>query len=361
MTLSLPLVWSDDHRLHEPEAEIWVGVRTPAVEIPARAEAIRVALVGAGAEVVAATPPRRRGARGGARRRVARVSRHGLAGVGGRRAARRPGAEQGRAVHLSSPRAARRARAARAGRDVGAARSILLRHDDPDRARHVGGCAGRRRRRHDRRRPRLRGPERRLCMLPPARAPRDAQCVRRLLLPEQRRDRGRAPACERRRAGRHRRHRRPSRERRAADLLGARRRLHRLGARRSGSRLVSRTSSAPRPSVAAERVSARTSTCRCRPEPATPTGSAPWPRSRRRPAAAVPRSSCWHSASMRRAATPRARSTSPRRASGEAGRILGGQGIPVVVVQEGGYDLDSIGGLVLATLQGLEEGLAVNA
>ncbi len=41
----------------------------------------------------------------------------------------------------------------------------------------------------------------------------------------------------------------------------------------------------------------------------------------------------------------------------QAGRILGGQGIPVVVVQEGGYDLDSIGGLVLATLQGLEEGL----
>ena len=55
MALSIPLVWSDDHRLHEPEAEIWVGVRTPAVEIPARAEAIRAALVDAGAEVVATT------------------------------------------------------------------------------------------------------------------------------------------------------------------------------------------------------------------------------------------------------------------------------------------------------------------
>ena len=40
----------------------------------------------------------------------------------------------------------------------------------------------------------------------------------------------------------------------------------------------------------------------------------------------------------------------------EAGRIVGGLGLPVVVVQEGGYDLASIGGLVLATLEGLEEG-----
>ncbi|MGZ8688648.1 MAG: histone deacetylase family protein, partial [Gaiellaceae bacterium] len=41
----------------------------------------------------------------------------------------------------------------------------------------------------------------------------------------------------------------------------------------------------------------------------------------------------------------------------EAGRIVGAYGLPVVVVQEGGYDLASIGGLVLATLEGLEEGL----
>ena len=40
----------------------------------------------------------------------------------------------------------------------------------------------------------------------------------------------------------------------------------------------------------------------------------------------------------------------------EAGRILGGLGLPTVVVQEGGYDLKTIGGLVLATLVGLEEG-----
>ena len=30
MALSIPLVWSDEHRLHEPGGEIWVGVRTPA-------------------------------------------------------------------------------------------------------------------------------------------------------------------------------------------------------------------------------------------------------------------------------------------------------------------------------------------
>ena len=54
MALSIPLVWSDDHRLHEPAAEIWVGVRTPATEVSARAEAIRAVLVRAGADVVPA-------------------------------------------------------------------------------------------------------------------------------------------------------------------------------------------------------------------------------------------------------------------------------------------------------------------
>jgi acetoin utilization deacetylase AcuC-like enzyme len=39
-----------------------------------------------------------------------------------------------------------------------------------------------------------------------------------------------------------------------------------------------------------------------------------------------------------------------------AGRILGGMGLPTVVVQEGGYDLDRIGDLVLEVLAGIEEG-----
>jgi acetoin utilization deacetylase AcuC-like enzyme len=50
----LPFVWSDDCLLHEPEAEVWIGTRTAATEVPARALAIREALVAAGAEEVAA-------------------------------------------------------------------------------------------------------------------------------------------------------------------------------------------------------------------------------------------------------------------------------------------------------------------
>ena len=49
-----PFVWSDDCLRHEPEAEMWVGVRTPATELPARAVAIREALVAAGARELAA-------------------------------------------------------------------------------------------------------------------------------------------------------------------------------------------------------------------------------------------------------------------------------------------------------------------
>ena len=49
----LPFVWSDDCLRHEPDAEIWVGTRTPATEVPARATAIRETLLDAGARVVA--------------------------------------------------------------------------------------------------------------------------------------------------------------------------------------------------------------------------------------------------------------------------------------------------------------------
>jgi acetoin utilization deacetylase AcuC-like enzyme len=50
----MPVVWSDRHRLHEPGGEVWVGVRTPGTELPARAERIREALAEAGARIVAA-------------------------------------------------------------------------------------------------------------------------------------------------------------------------------------------------------------------------------------------------------------------------------------------------------------------
>jgi acetoin utilization deacetylase AcuC-like enzyme len=53
--LRTPVVWSDDCLLHEPLAEIWVGVRTPGTEVAARATAIRSAAQAAGAPLVTAT------------------------------------------------------------------------------------------------------------------------------------------------------------------------------------------------------------------------------------------------------------------------------------------------------------------
>jgi acetoin utilization deacetylase AcuC-like enzyme len=55
MTLRLPFAWADDCLRHDPGGEIWAGVRTPGTEVAARAEAIRDALVAAGARRVEAT------------------------------------------------------------------------------------------------------------------------------------------------------------------------------------------------------------------------------------------------------------------------------------------------------------------
>ncbi len=49
----MPMVWSDRHRLHDPGGEVWVGVHTPGTELPERAERIRAELERAGAGVVA--------------------------------------------------------------------------------------------------------------------------------------------------------------------------------------------------------------------------------------------------------------------------------------------------------------------
>ena len=54
MRVSLPAVFNQAHRLHEPGGEIWVGVRTPGTELPERAERIRTALLEAGAHGVEA-------------------------------------------------------------------------------------------------------------------------------------------------------------------------------------------------------------------------------------------------------------------------------------------------------------------
>jgi acetoin utilization deacetylase AcuC-like enzyme len=48
----MPVVWSDRHGQHDPGAEIWVGVRMPASEVPDRAERIRAHLVAEGARFV---------------------------------------------------------------------------------------------------------------------------------------------------------------------------------------------------------------------------------------------------------------------------------------------------------------------
>jgi acetoin utilization deacetylase AcuC-like enzyme len=50
----MPVVWTDDHRLHDPGGEIWVGVHTPGTEVPARVQRIREALEAEGAELVEA-------------------------------------------------------------------------------------------------------------------------------------------------------------------------------------------------------------------------------------------------------------------------------------------------------------------
>lgn len=54
MGLSLPVVWSEDCLRHAPGAEIWLGLRMPDDERPERATIIRDAVRGAGARIVEA-------------------------------------------------------------------------------------------------------------------------------------------------------------------------------------------------------------------------------------------------------------------------------------------------------------------
>ena len=56
MSLAIPVVWSDRHRLHRPSGEVWVGVRIPGTELPERAERIRAALAERGARFAEAEP-----------------------------------------------------------------------------------------------------------------------------------------------------------------------------------------------------------------------------------------------------------------------------------------------------------------
>ena len=56
MALSIPVTWSDTHRLHAPQTGVWLGVPIDADELPERAERIRAALEESGATVVDAAP-----------------------------------------------------------------------------------------------------------------------------------------------------------------------------------------------------------------------------------------------------------------------------------------------------------------
>src|SRR6476620_10382388 len=54
MSLAMPVVWSECCRLHDPDGEIWVGVRTEGTEVAARVDAVRDSLVRNGALIVEA-------------------------------------------------------------------------------------------------------------------------------------------------------------------------------------------------------------------------------------------------------------------------------------------------------------------
>ena len=54
MSLPVPVVWSEDCLRHEPAGEVWLGVRDPGTEVPARALVLRDALSAAGAPVLPA-------------------------------------------------------------------------------------------------------------------------------------------------------------------------------------------------------------------------------------------------------------------------------------------------------------------
>ena len=53
--LDIPVVWSEDCLLHEPDGEVWLGVRDAATEVPERATVILRALQDAGAPVLPAS------------------------------------------------------------------------------------------------------------------------------------------------------------------------------------------------------------------------------------------------------------------------------------------------------------------
>ena len=216
-----------------PGGEVWVGVRIPGTELPARAERIRERARGAAARASCDAEPQPDDAvTSGARPRAVELPRERMGRLGGGRARPEdPGQDRVVPYLFPHPGLFGGGQRPRAGRDLGPGRAVRLRHDDAHRPGHLGGGAGRARRRGHRRRPRTRRRARRLRVLPPARPSRDAHLLRRLLLPQQRRGRGRAPARRGAQPGRGARRRRAPRQRHAGDLLRRPGGAHRLGAR----------------------------------------------------------------------------------------------------------------------------------
>ena len=138
MSLPVPVVWSEDCLRHEPAWEVWLGVRDPGTEVPARALALRDALSAAGAPVVPAREHDDTVLRAVHDPALVDHLAQVWARVVGGRAARRVRPGPGRAVRVPHAGTAGRAAAAHAARGPRPGRAVLLRHDDAGRPGQLG-------------------------------------------------------------------------------------------------------------------------------------------------------------------------------------------------------------------------------
>ena len=230
---------------------------------------------------------------------------------------------------------------ARAGRHLGADRGVLLRHDDPDRPGHLGGGARRCRRGADRGRPRraaVRAAAYACCRPPGHHVTRSAYGGSCYL------NNAAIAAARLRELGVGRvgivdvdAHHGNGAQ---SIFWERRRRLHRLGPRRSRGRAGSRTSSAAPTSAARAREPARTATCPLAAGAGDERVDArPWPSSCRRRAATASEALVLALGVDAAGGDPESPLDVTEAGYREAGRIVGSTGLPVVVVQEGGYDL----------------------
>ena len=347
----VPVLWSPDTRLHDPRNEVWVGVPTVGTETAARVDAILEALDGPGFPLVEVRPPAdASGARRRPRRRARRVPGHRRRPLG-RRPVRRPGRPgPGRALPVPDARDDGRAPGPAGGGDPRRRRPLRLRHDDAGRPGHLRRRARRGRLRRRRGRAGLGRRPAGLRALPPARAttrPRPATAAPATSTTPPSPPRRSGPAA-RRRSGSSTstptRATAPPRSSTTAPTCSTARCTSTRA--RAGSRTSSGTPTRPAP----VRARARPATCRCPRAPATSRGSRPSPSS---PTGSSGCDALVVSLGVDAAADD---PESPLQVTAdgyrEAGRLLGATGLPAVAVQEGGYHLPTLGGLVAAYLEG---------